>query len=75
MEKEVGVCLAYQVATPEHQRDMLKLNQLPEGLWKVLYCDHWGPTQDNKHVLVVIDALSKFPEVVIINRMSMESNI
>ena len=37
--------------------------------------DNWGPTGDNKHVLVVIDELSKFPEAVIVNGTSIESNI
>lgn len=44
----------------------------PEKPWEHLVADHWGPTPDGKHVLVVLD---KYPEVSIVNSTSSEANV
>ena len=40
-----------------------------------LGADHWGPTPNGKHILAVIDMLSKYPEVAITKDTSAEENI
>ena len=40
-----------------------------------LYADHWGPTQDGLHILVVIDGHTRCPEVAVIKGTSADDNI
>ena len=42
--------------------------------WDKLYCDHWGPTRDNKHILVVVDALTRYSEAVVVHGTGAEDN-
>ena len=53
----------------------LQLSTAPEELWQRLSCDHWGPTRDNKHLLVVIENLTRYPEVTVVNGTSADDNI
>ena len=43
--------------------------------WEKLATDHWGPTADGKYILVVIDKLSRYPEVAVVNSTSADDNI
>ena len=47
----------------------------PDQVWKDLGADHWGPTPEGKHVLVVIDKLSRYPEVRIVSGTSADDNV
>ena len=74
VERRVKACLPCQAATENHTRDPLKPNPAPKEPWQRLYCDHWGPI-DNKHILVIIDALTRYPEVMVVKGTSAEQNI
>ena len=62
-------CLTCQAATIKTQRDPLKPSEPPELPWQKLGADHWGPTPD------VIDMLSRYPEVSVVNSTNADSNI
>ena len=71
----VSGCLACQASTPRQHRDPLIPSDPPKKPWEKLGADHWGPTPDGKHILAVIDMLSKYPEVAITKDTSAEENI
>ena len=75
IEDCVKSCLPCVATTPDHQRDPLKPNPLPAELWETVYVDHWGPTRDGEHMLVFIDAFSKYPEVIGVMGTSADDNI
>ena len=56
-------------------RDPLVPTEPPAEVWTDLAADHWGPTPFNTHMLVIIDKLSRFPEVVEVRGTSAEANI
>ena len=60
LERRAAGCLACQALVKTPHRDPLKLPSLP---WRELAVDHWGPNNDGKHLLVVVDLLSRYPEV------------
>ena len=68
-------CLACQAGTATKHRYPLVPTEPPSEVWKDLTADHWGPTPNGKYVLVVIDKLSKFPELEIVSSTSAEPNI
>ena len=37
--------------------------------------DHWGPTQDGHHILVIVDGLTRHLEVAVVRGTSAEDNI
>ena len=76
VEEKVATCLPCQAATDSHQRDRLKPNPAPAEPWDRLYCDHWGPiTYDGKHILVLIEALTRYPEVLVVKGTGADDNI
>ena len=75
VEAAVASCLPCQAATDSHTKDPLRPSKAPSAPWKKLYCDHWGPTQDKKHILVITDALTRYPEVIVVDSTSAEANI
>ena len=76
VEEKVATCLPCQAATDSHQRDPLKPNPAPSEPWDRLYCDHWGPIPyDGKHILVLIDALTRYPEVLVVKGTGADDNI
>jgi hypothetical protein len=75
VERQVSGCLPCQAATRSYQRDPLKPNTAPEEPWYRLSCDHWGPTRDGKHILVIIDNLTRYPEAIVVNGTGAEDNI
>ena len=68
-------CLACQASTPKTQRDPLVTSIPPDEPWQKLGADHWGPTPDGKYLIVVIDRLSKYPEVEIVNSTNADTNV
>ena len=76
VERKVASCLPCQAATDCHLRDPLKPNPAPAEPWDRVFCDHWGPTPtDGKHILVIIDGLTRYPEVLTVNGTGAEDNI
>ena len=75
IHKTVGKCLACQASTPQVRRDPLIPSEPPLQPWESLGADHWGPTPDGKYILVVIDMLSKYPEVLYTDSTSADENI
>ena len=56
-------------------RDPLKPIKAPKDPLSMLYADHCGPSQDGQHILVVIDGLTRYPEVVVSKSTSADDNI
>ena len=75
IEKVTQGCLACQAATVTKHRDPLIPTLAPEELWCNLAADHWGPTADGKYLLVVIDELSRYPEVAVVKGTGAEDNV
>ena len=68
-------CLACQASTPKTQRDPLVTSVPPDEPWQKLGADHWGPTPDGKYLIVLIDMLSKYPEVEVVNSTNADANV
>ena len=75
VEDTVTACLPCQAATDKHSKDPLRPNKPPAEPWSTVYTDHWGPTPDNRHILVIIDALTRYPEVITVKGTSAHDNI
>ena len=75
VERKVSECIACQASTRTNHRDPLIPSTLPSGPWEKLSADHWGPLPDGKHLLVVIDEFSRYPEVAVVKGTSAEANI
>ena len=75
VDRKVSECLACQASTKTHHRDPLIPSTPPSMPWEKLSADHWGPLPDGKHLLVVIDELSRYPEVAVVNGTSAHANI
>ena len=75
VERRVSTCLPCQARMESKAREPLKPLKAPEEPWSRLYTDHWGPTQDSNHILVIIDSLTRYPEVLVVKGTSAEDNI
>lgn len=75
IDTKVSECLACQASTKTHHRDPLIPSKPPSRPWEKLSADHWGPLPDGKHLLVVIDDLSRYPEVAVVKGTSAHANI
>ena len=75
MERIVGGCLPRQPSVTQGRRDPLKPSEAPAEPCDKLYCDHWGPTRDKKHILVVMEALTHYPKMVVMQGTQVEDNI
>ena len=53
VERVVSSCLPCQASVESLARDPLKPSGAPEEPWSRVFADHWGPTQDGLHILVV----------------------
>ncbi len=53
----------------------MKPSKAPREPWTRVYADHWGPMQDGPHILVVIDGMTRYPEVVVVRGTSAEDSI
>ena len=49
----------------------------PERPWNKIGADHWGPLPDGsqRHILVIQDYLTKYPEAVVVKNTAAEANI
>ena len=75
VERNVRECLVCQASTKENRRDPLQPTTAPKEPWKELAMDHWGPTEDRKHLLVVVDKTTRYPEVEVVEGTSAADNI
>ena len=75
IETVVRGCLACQASTATKHRDPNTPTPPPDHLWQKLSADHWGPTADGHYLLVVIDELSRYPEVIVVKGTGAEENI
>ena len=75
IERRASGCLGCQAATKKMHRDPLKSTKVPTLPWQKVAVDHWGPTRDNKHLLVMVDVLSRYPEVEVVKGTSSHDNI
>ena len=75
VETRTSTCAGCQPSTETHHRDPLKPTTAPKTPFRRVAADHWGPTPDGKHLLVVIDLLTRYPEVVEVKGTAAEANI
>ena len=75
VERRVSSCLACQASVESKARDPLKPTKAPEEPWSRLYAHHWGPKQDGYHILVIIDGLTRYPEVSVVKNTSAKNTI
>ena len=75
VDTRTSTCAGCQPATVTHHRDPLRPTTAPKTPFRRVAADHWGPTPDGKHLLVVIDLLTRYPEVVEVRGTSAEANI
>ena len=75
VERRVRTCMPCQASVDSKARDPLKPTKALEEPRSSLYADHWGPTQDGLHLLVVIDGLTRYPEVAIVKGRGADDNI
>lgn len=74
VERRSASCEACQASTLEHRRDPLQPSTAPSKPWVKVAADHWGPTP-NHSVLVMVDHLTKYPEVEVVKGTSAHDNI
>ena len=75
MNKLVSTCLPCLASTETKHRDPLVPNEPPATPWTNLAADHWRPTPDGKHLLLVIDELTRYPELEVVSGTSADANI
>ena len=63
VEDMVGKCYECQVTTKQHQKQPVKMTDIPKNPWEVVSTDFGGPYPDGHYNLVVIDKRSRYPEV------------
>ena len=75
----VGGCSECLIAVKTEQRDPLKPTPIPEEPYERVSTDHYGPVKDRRgqkrHLLVVIDQLTKYLEVATVKSTSAKDNI
>ena len=61
VEDLVNSCKECQYFTHENTKEPLISHNTPEEVWQDVSIDLFGPMPDQKHVLVVLDKMSRFP--------------
>ena len=75
VERRAAGCLQCQAATPHKHRDPLKPTNTPVLPWREVAVDHWGPTKEGKHLLVVVDYMSRYRELEVVQGTSAANNM
>ena len=75
VERRAAGCLHCQAATPHKHIDPLKPTESPTLPWREVAVDHWGPTKEGKYLLVVMDYMSRYPEVEVVTGTSASANV
>ena len=63
VKEEIDTCIACQATGQPNPQEPLQPTPLPEGPWKELKVDFYGPLPQDQYLLVVIDTYSRYPEV------------
>lgn len=74
-EAEVKNCLPCQASTKSPAREPLKMTPCPDAPWEQVSTDFMGPLSSGEYLLVVIDDLSRYPEVEITHSTSARATI
>jgi hypothetical protein len=64
VERYVRQCKGCQLVGRAHERDPIRVTELPNGPWEDLACDLLGPLADGSHILVIVDFYSRYYECV-----------
>ena len=78
VEEEFRTCLSCQATTEgKHHADFLHPTDPPDGVWSKVGADHWGPLPDGsgRHILIVQDYLTKYPEGIVVRHTAAPDNI
>ena len=66
VQNTINTCISCQAVGQAAPPEPVKLSAMPEGPWEKVHIDFYGPLRSGKHLLVVIDRYSRFPEVEIV---------
>ena len=66
MKKRIEGCLPCQSTVRNHDDTPAKMTPLPDGPWKSLSADFYGPLPTGEYLIVIIDDYSRFPIVEIV---------
>ena len=66
MKKRIEGCLPCQSTVRNHDDTLAKTTPLPDGPWKSLSADFYGPLPTGEYLIVIIDDYSRFPIVEIV---------
>ncbi|XP_065060623.1 uncharacterized protein K02A2.6-like [Rhopilema esculentum] len=61
VEEKVASCKECQLFTNKTMHEPIQSHRTPEHAWQDVSIDLFGPMPDSKHVLVVLDKMSRFP--------------
>lgn len=64
IECYVKRCKGCQLVGQAHERDPVRVTELPNGPWEDLACDLLGPLENGSYIFVVVDYYSRFYECV-----------
>ncbi len=73
VEDIIGRCYECQVTTKEHQKEPVKMTEIPEKPWDTVAIDFGGPYPDGHYNLVAVDKRTRYPEVEKVYSTSCES--
>lgn len=63
VEEISGQCYDCLITTKTHQKEPLKMTEIPDRPWDTVAADFGGPYPDGHYNLVVIDKRTRYPEV------------
>ena len=75
VKNKAAGCHACQASVKQEHRDPLQPTTAPDCPWEKVAADHWGPTPDKKYLLVLVDHLTKYPEVLVVQSTSAADNM
>ena len=70
VQRMIKNCIACQANGPSNHPDPLQMTPLPPDPWHTVHMDFCGPFPSGEYLFVVIEAYSRFPEVVIVRSTS-----
>lgn len=69
-EQYVEKCHSCQVVGKMPNPDPVTMTKIPDAAWILVGCDLCGPFPTGEHLLVCVDYYSRYPEVVILRKVS-----
>ena len=70
VQRMIKNCITCQANGPSNHPDPLQMTPLPPDPWHTVHMDFCGPFPSGEYLFVVVDAYSRFPEVVIVRSTS-----